>query len=67
VKRDWPHLLLMLFAPLVACFAIVSVLSLDCATVTDPPPNWPNDPTCAQDPSGPTCYPGLHDERARDR
>ena len=65
--RDWGHFALMLFGPIVICSAIGLIFSLNCATVTDPPPNWPADPSCAQDPSGPTCYPPLHDERARDR
>ncbi len=58
--------LLSLFMPIAACVAIVVIGSLNCATVTDPPPSWPTDPSCAQDPSGPTCYPAVHDEK-RDR
>jgi hypothetical protein len=44
-----------------------ALLPLACATVTDPPPSWPNEPSCAQDPSQPWCAGNaVHDEK-RDR
>ena len=40
------------------------VADTSCSSVTEPPPNWPKDPTCAQDPSQPWCYHPPQAERA---
>lgn len=37
-----------------------------CATLTDPPSNWPKAPTCAQDPNQDGCFPPVHDRLAPD-
>lgn len=54
-------------APLVlGAILACAVLGVGCATVTDPPPDWPPSPSCAADPSGPTCPPPIGDRRAGD-
>ena len=61
-RRYATALLMFIFGPAVAMFAICTVLSLDCATVTDPPTSWPPGSSCAQDPNGPGCAGGLSDD-----
>jgi hypothetical protein len=48
-----------------AVFVLASLAGHGCATLTQPPKSWPPQPSCAQDPTGPTCVQPIHDERPR--
>ena len=59
LQPDWPHVILALFAPLAVAGAVVTLLSLDCATV-------PPGPSCSEDPMQDGCYPPLSDDNVID-